>query len=207
MSMGTDRARIVKRQITKAKIVGSLLAAGMAWGFAFGGSLVLADDDASPSAGEKEDLWVVHRLLPGTWEAKIDGRLGQGTGHRRYEFIFDHQFLVARHASIRLPQQQSPKGDYHRELSVYSLDSERDTIVLRQFIIEGYVLQFACKTEPMQFVCVTEHIENGGGIAARMTVEFESPYTFSEIFELADPGKKLEVYFTNTWTRVPDLRD
>ena len=129
------------------------------------------------------------------------------TGNRHYEFIFNDQFLVGRHASIRLPQELSPKGDYHRELSVYSFDSERDTIVLRQFIIEGYVLQYACETEPMRFVCVTENVENGTGMAARMTLEFESPYRFSEVFELADPGKELQVYFTNIFTRIPSLED
>ena len=197
----------MKRLITKARLAGTTLATALAWGLALGGPLAFAGDEDAPDNATKEDPWVAHRLLPGNWEADIDGRLGQGTGLRRYEFIFNDQFLVGRHASIRLPQELSPEGDYHRELSVYSHDSERDTIVLRQFIIEGYVLQFSCETKPSGFVCVTEHIENGNGMAARMTVEFENAYRFSEIFELANPGEDLEVYFTNTWTRTPGLED
>jgi hypothetical protein len=59
----------------------------------------------------------------------------------------------------------------------------------------------------MKFVCLTEQIENGRDMSARMTVEFQDPYRFSEIFELADSGKELEVFFTINWTRVPDLQD
>jgi hypothetical protein len=145
------------------------------------------------------------RLLEGTWEAKIDGRLGQGAGQRSYEFIFDGVYLVSRHASVRLPQEKSPEGDHHRELGVYSLDRERGTIVLREFMEEGFVLRSTCEMEPRRFVCAAEAIESGPGMQSRLTVEISDPYHFTEIFELASPGEELQVYFTNTWTRVPDL--
>ena len=154
---------------------------------------------------DRPDPWAAHRLLPGPREIDIQGILGQGTGLRHYQFIMEDQYLVGRHASIRLPQEATPEGDYHRELSVYSYDSERETIVLRQFIVEGYVLQFTCETESMRFVCMTEKIENGTGMAARMTIEFENPYRFRETFELANPGDELKVYFNNTFTKVPSL--
>ena len=197
----------MKRRINNTQILTTSLAATLVWGFAFASTQAFADDEEARDEADKQDPWVAHRLLPGTWEADIDGRLGQGTGRRQYEFIFNDQFLVGRHASIRLPQELSPEGDYHRELSVYSFDSERKTIVLRQFIVEGYVLQFTCETELLRFVCATERIENGTDMAARMTVAIESPYRFSEVFELAVPGEEMEVYFTNTWTRVPSLED
>jgi len=183
------------------------LAATLAWTVVPGGSPAFADEENARENAQKRDAWAAHRLLPGRWEIEIDGRLGQGTGNRHYEFIFNDQFLIGRHASIRLPQEQSPEGDYHRELSIYSFDSERDTIVLRQFIVEGYVLQFTCDTEPMRIVCETESIENGTGMAARMTLEFANPYRFSEVFELASPGEELQVYFKNTFTRMPSLED
>ncbi len=202
-----SREHDLKRQIEKARTVGISLVAALAWAAVPGGLPAFADEENARETVGKKDAWAPHRLLPGRWEIEIDGRLGQGTGNRHYEFIFNDQFLVGRHASIRLPQEQSPEGDYHRELSVYSFDSERDTIVLRQFIVEGYVLQFTCETEPMRFVCTTENIENGTGMAARMTLEFANPYRFSEVFELANPGEELQVYFTNTFTRVPSLDD
>ena len=202
-----SRGRVLKRQLEKVRSVGISLAATLAWAVAPGASPAFADEENARENAAKEDAWAVHRLLPGRWEIKIDGRLGQGTGNRHYEFIFNDQFLVGRHASIRLPQEQSPDGDYHRELTIYSFDSERNTIVLRQFIVEGYVLQFTCETESMRFVCVTENIENGTGMAARTTLEFTNPYQFSEVFELAGPGEELQVYFKNTFTRMPTLED
>jgi hypothetical protein len=145
------------------------------------------------------------RLLEGSWEGKIDGRLGQGVGQRTYEFIFDGVYLVSRHASVRQPQEKSPEGDHHRELGVYSLDRERGTIVLREFMEEGFVLRSTCEMEPRRFVCTAEAIESGSGMLSRLTVEISDQYHFVEIFELASPGEELQVYFTNTWTRVPDL--
>ena len=153
------------------------------------------------------DPWEPFRLLPGTWEAAIAGRLGQGTGIRRYEFTHDGIYLVAKHASVRLPQEKSPQGDYHRELAIYSFDRERGTIVLREFMIEGYVLRYTCQVEPKRFVCTSESIESGPGMRARLTIEISDRYRFDEIFELASPGQELSVYFTNRWTRIPDFKD
>jgi hypothetical protein len=59
------------------------------------------------------------RVLEGSWEASIEGRLGTGVGIREYEFILDDKFLMSRHASVRQPQEKSSEGDHHRELSVY----------------------------------------------------------------------------------------
>ncbi len=52
-------------------------------------------------------------------------------------------------------------------------------------------------------ICVTEHVQGGSGMRARLTLEFHSPYHFDEVFELASPGKELVVLFTNKWTRRP----
>lgn len=156
---------------------------------------------------DRAAAWEALRPLVGTWEAGIEGRLGQGVGHRRYEFIFDGVFLVSRHASVRLPQEKSPQGDYHRELAVYSFDRERGLVVLREFIVEGHVLRYTCQVEPGKFVCTSEEVENGPGMRARLTVEIKDRYRFVEVFELAGPGEELKLYFTNQWTRVPDLAD
>jgi hypothetical protein len=169
------------------------------------GAWVLGGAEGLSAQEQEPDPWEPFRLLEGTWEAGIDGRLGQGVGRRSYEFIFDGMYLVSRHASVRLPQELSPEGDHHRELAVYSYDRERGTIVLREFIVEGYVLRSTCETEPRRFVCTAEAIESGPGMRSRLTVEISDPYRFEEIFELASPGEELRVYFTNSWTRVPDL--
>ncbi len=173
---------------------------------------IISTVTAQEKTGSKDsvvepDPWKPFRLLEGTWEGAIDGRLGQGTGVRRYEFIFDGLYLLSRHASVRLPQEKSPRGDFHREMSIYSFDGERDIIVLRQFVVEGSVLRYTCEVEPDRFVCTTENVESGTGMRARLAVQISNRYQFDETFELASPGKELEVYFTNRWTRMPSLSD
>ena len=160
---------------------------------------------AQEEAAQPEDPWAPFRLLVGSWEGAIDGRLGSGTGVREYELILDGNFLLSRHASVRLPQEKSPGGDHHRELSIFSFDQEREQVVLRSFMVEGFVNEYACEVEGLRFVCATENVESGSGWRARVTIEIHDPYSFDETFELASPGQELAVYFTNTWTRSPAL--
>lgn len=76
--------------------------------------------------------------------------------------------------------------------------------MFRSFNIEGFILQYACDVEVKRLVCVTERIENGSGIRARLTLEKLSRHSFEEVFEIAwRKGEDLSVYFTNTWTRAP----
>jgi hypothetical protein len=146
-------------------------------------------------------------MLEGTWVGEIDGKLGTGKGVRRYELILGDQYLLRRHVSVRLPQEKSPKGDQHEELGIYSYDSERKTIMLREFLIEGIVVRSPCEVQGMKVVCASEAVESGPGIRSRMTLEIEDRYRFSEVYELAFPGRELEVYFTNRWTRSPTASD
>ena len=154
-----------------------------------------------------EENWELIGLLEGTWEGKIEGILGQGEAVRRYERILDGKFLMSRHASVRAPQPKSPKGDYHRELTVFSFDSQRGKWVHREFMVEGYVVRSLCETDANQVVCTSEEVESGPGIQARLTLEIADRFRFREVYELAFPGREMKVFFTNDWHRVPDLRD
>lgn len=154
----------------------------------------------------EDDHWALLRLLVGRWEGAIDGRFGTGVGVREYEFILDDNYLKLEHASVREPQERSPAGDHHRELSVFSFDGERKKLVLREFMGEGFVLQYVCDVDGRRVICVSEQVESGPGMRARLTLEIHSAYRFDEVFELASPGADLEVYFTSEWTRVPGLR-
>jgi hypothetical protein len=104
------------------------------------------DDDPSPPG--ETDPWASLRMLVGSWEGAIDGKLGTGTGLRRYEFIVGGKFLMVSHSSVRLPQEKSPQGDQHEELGVFSFDRERQTLVFRSFMIEGVVSRYLCEATP-----------------------------------------------------------
>jgi hypothetical protein len=171
--------------------------------FAFGVTAV-AEQDAGPTEPtDAPDPWAALRMLVGDWKGAIDGKLGTGRGVRRYESIMGDRYLLWRHRSVRLPQEKSPEGDQHDELGVFSYDSERETIVLREFLSEGVVVRSTCETDGMKVVCISEAVENGPGIRSRLVLEIRDRYQFTEIYEIAWPGKELEHYFTNRWTRSP----
>ncbi len=170
------------------------------------GTSLLARDDQEVPPGEPSaapDPWAPLRLLVGAWEGEIDGKLGKGKGVRRYEFVVGDRYLLCRHVSVRLPQEKSPEGDQHEELAVFSFDTERGKIVYREFMIEGVVIRSPCEIEGNRVVCVSEAVESGPGIRARLTLEIADRYRFTEIYELGFPGRELEHYFTNQWTRSP----
>jgi hypothetical protein len=162
-----------------------------------------AEDASSAEPMEAPDPWAALRMLDGVWEGAIDGKLGVGRGVRRYELMMADQYLVCRHRSVRLPQEKSPKGDQHDELLVFSYDGERETIVLREFMSEGVVVRSTCKTEGNRVMCSSEAVENGPGIRSRLTLEISDRYRFTEVYEIAWPGKDFEHYFTIQWTRSP----
>lgn len=151
----------------------------------------------------RSDHWGPLHLLEGTWRGAVVGELGEGTGIRRYEFLFDGTYLMTRHASVRLPQDKSPQGDHHRELTVFSYDRERDKLVLREFNVEGYVLEYDCDATQRRVICTSTRVESGAGMRARMTLEIEDAYRFEEKFELAGPGDELTHYLTVQWVREP----
>jgi len=165
------------------------------------GSPLHAQDAATPPA--PADPWGVLLELVGSWDGRIDGKLGTGHGVRRYELIMGERYLLARHRSVRLPQERSPAGDQHEELAVFSYDRERQTIVYREFLSEGVVVRSPCRVDARKVVCVSEAVENGTGIRARLTLEITDRYRFTEIYDLGFPNREVEHYFTNHWTRTP----
>ena len=177
----------------------------------FWGVLLLTVVSASP-AEEQPDPWGPYRFLVGHWNGRIGGNLGTGAGERTYEFVVGDIYLMSRHSSHRPPQPESPKGDVHEEIGIFSFDRERNVIVYRQFVAEGYVNTYRCETMDGAngFVCNTESVESGSGVRARWTVkriapsasEETSEEAFEDTFELGWPGKELQHLFTNRWTRA-----
>lgn len=164
-----------------------------------------AEETTEPSA--PADPWTLLRLLVGTWQGEIDGKLGAGSGARRYELVMNDHYLLCRHRSVRLPQEKSPEGDQHEELGVFSFDRERKTLVYREFMPEGVVVRSPCEVEGTKVVCVSEAVESGPGIRARLTLEITDRFRFTEVYELAWPDRELEHYFTSHWIRSPALPD
>ena len=159
-----------------------------------------------PSVQAEKDPFAPIRSLAGDWHGDISGKLGTGTGVRHVEFILDGKYLLSRHASVRVPQELSPEGDHHRQLTVWSYDSERQKLVVREFMVEGFILQSVCDADGKMINCEAEEVESGPGWQAKLQLEIKSHYEYVERFWLAPPGTELELYFTNRWTRIPEVQ-
>ena len=79
-----------------------------------------------------------------------------------------------------------------------SFDKARKKFVLRQFHVEGFVNQYVMTSfsaDGKTIVFTSESIENiPAGFRARETYKILGPDEFTEVFEIAEPGKDFEVY-------------
>ncbi|MBI1826108.1 MAG: FABP family protein, partial [Planctomycetes bacterium] len=151
------------------------------------------------------DRFASIRFLEGNWEGTTDGQSGKGKVKRTYEQVIGDRFLHGRNTSVYDANEKHPKGENHEDRSIFSLDKNRKTIVMRKFHIEGFVNQYTLTSAPEDkktIVFTTEAIENiASGWRARETYKVVSADEFEETFELAEPGKDFEVYSKATLRR------
>ena len=121
--------------------------------------------------------------------------------------LLDGQFLMSKGTSLFPPRDPSFKGDYHRDVGFFSFDKENQRVVLRELMVEGFVVRSFCELEERRIVCVSQEVENGTGIESRTTLEIKDRFQFSETYELKFPGREMKVFFRTQWSRAPDLED
>jgi hypothetical protein len=147
-------------------------------------------------SGVATDVWAPVRFLIGTWEGEVNGQPGKGQSEREYRFVLNSRFLEMHNKSVYPIQPGNPKGEVHEDYGMISYDRSRRQLVLRQFHVEGFVNQYAAvalREGVLRFT--SESIENiPAGFRARETYTVTGPDTFTELFEIAEPGKEFEVY-------------
>jgi hypothetical protein len=158
----------------------------------------LAAGAAPPEQAKPVDRLSDVRFLAGRWSGSSEGQAGKGSVTRVYEPILSGRFLHERNRSEYHAQAANPKGEVHEHWSVLSYDKIRQTVVLRQFHVEGFVNTYrllAPAGADKRLVFESDEIENlPAGWKARETYERLSDDEFTETFELAAPGKAFEVY-------------
>ena len=79
-----------------------------------------------------------------------------------------------------------------------SFDKGRKNFVFRQFNVEGFVNQYvmtSSSADGKTIVFTSESIENiPAGFRARETYKILDTDEFTEVFEIAEPGKDFEIY-------------
>ena len=143
------------------------------------------------------DPWADVRFLLGSWEGTSTGHSGRATVRREYRFVLSDRFIEERNTSTYPPQEANPKGEVHEHISYLSHDRARKQLVLRQFHVERFVIQYVQDGEASggRLTFVSETMENTpSGWRARETYIVHGPDEFEEVFELAQAGKPFDVY-------------
>ena len=149
---------------------------------------------------KKPDVWQPVRFLVGEWDGTSDGQAGSGTVQRSYSFVLKDRYIYEKNIST-YPPSEKQKGEVHEHWSFVSYDRNRKTLVLRQFHQEGFINQYvlnASASSSSKLVFDSEQFENfSNDWKARETYDILSPDEFIETFELAEPGKEMQVYSKN----------
>lgn len=157
----------------------------------------------APQTARGPDVWAPVRFLVGLWEGDVQGQPGTGQSIREYRFVLNNRYLEVRGKSTYPAQPKNPKGEVHEDFSMISYDRSRKAFVLRQFHTEGFVNQYVsepAREAPLRFT--SEAIENiPAGYRARETYTVTGPDSFTERFELAEPGKDFELYSETRFRR------
>jgi len=152
------------------------------------------------------DPWQPVRFLVGRWKGTVQGEAGNGTVTRSYEFTLGARFIEERNVSSYPAQDKNRKGEVHEHRSFISYDHRRHKLILRQFHQEGFVNTYVlngAESAGNVLVFDSESFENlDPAYRARETYEVYSSDEFVETFEVAEPGKPLDLYSRTRFTRV-----
>jgi hypothetical protein len=147
---------------------------------------------------KQDSVWLPLKILIGKWSGESEGQPGKGKYERSYEIVLNKKFIEVKNKSTYLPSKENPKGEVHEDRGFISYDKSRKSFVLRQFHTEGFVNQYKIESispDKKTIVFISESIENiPAGFRARETYQIVNDNEFTEIFELAEPGKEFEVY-------------
>lgn len=168
------------------------------------GSLSAASVQETPA--RKPDPWEPVRFLLGKWEGDVQGEPGVGKAVREYAFVLNHRFIEVRNQSTYPPQEKNPKGEVHEDRGMISHDRAAKKLVLCQFHVEGFVNHYildSISPDSRTVVFVTAAIENiAPGWRGRETYTITGDDTFTELFEMAAPGKEFEKYSETHFRRT-----
>ena len=156
---------------------------------------------ASVGMGQRpapRDTWEPLKYLIGSWEGTGSGQPGMSKIQREYRLVLNDEFIQVQNKSTYEPQSKNPKGEVHQDWGMISFDKGRKNFVLRQFHVEGFVNQYvmtSAGSDSKTLVFTSESIENiPAGYRARETYKILGPDEFTEVFEIAEPGKEFELY-------------
>ena len=154
---------------------------------------------------EKKDTWESLKYFIGKWQGTGEGKGGISSVSREYKMILNEKFIKFNNKSIFEPQEKNQEGEIHEDIGFISFDNIRQTFVLRQFHVEGFVNQYVLtfSNEEKTGAFNSESIENlPPGWKVRLTFTILNENEFTESFDLAGPDQKFTCYITNHFIRI-----
>ncbi len=138
-------------------------------------------------------MWTAFKFFVGSWQGSGTGKPGSCLVERVYEFVLNDKFLHIKNKST-FPA----RGQVHEDWGFFNHDDAAGTFLYRQFHNEGFVNQYTLQEiapDGRSITFLAEEIENlPAGFRGRETYKIASSDEFVEIFELAAPGQRFEVY-------------
>lgn len=129
----------------------------------------------------------------GNWAGSATGQSAEGTVQRSYEWVMQGRYLREVNIS-RYPAREAGKSDeVHEHWSMFSFDKARQTIVLRQFHVEGFVNTYRLAGAPgdTPLVFDSEAFENfSNSWKARESYEFVSDESSSRPLSWRRPASR-----------------
>ncbi len=166
--------------------------------FSISAALLLLPSLLGGQTKTRPDVWEPFKTLVGKWEGSGNGQPGVSKIQREYRLVLNDKFLHVENRSVYDPQPKNPKGEIHEDWGMISFDKSRNKFVFRQFHVEGFVNHYVMSSSSADgktIVFTSESIENiPSGFRARETYKMLGRDEFTEVFEIAEPGKEFEIY-------------
>lgn len=145
-------------------------------------------------------------FLLGNWQGVETGVAGDGIGFRTYTYELNENYIMEKNQSTFPKSEKKPKGEVHRDIGVFSYNSNKKEIIYRSFNVEGFTNIFvldSSNSTTHKFVFITREIENNpGNWKARIVIEKISETEFKEYFDIAMDGVNYKDFIANHWYKV-----
>jgi len=158
----------------------------------------------APAAAAPVDPWGPVRPLVGRWQGEGEGFGSVSDVTHEWRFVLQGRFLRLTTRSVQ--RAETGVGETHEDVGYVSHDVDTGTLVLRQFLSEGYVNVFDIvvgEDRTRSILFRPRASEGAGGMRARMHLHFADDDTYEMVLDLAAPGRDFAACQRMRMKRVP----
>lgn len=159
-----------------------------------------------PIVGFSQNKFAKFDFLIGNWQGVEKGVSGDGIGYRTYNYELGENYIIEKNQSTFPKTDKKPKGEVHKDIGIFSYNSNKNELIYRSFNIENFTNIFVLnesESTDAKFVFITREIENNpGNWKAKVIIEKISNTEFKEFFDIAMDGENFQPFLQNHWYKV-----